>query len=60
MITTKLVSGLETKFIFSSGFTFTNSKSAKAPSSINRMRKIIYENISTVRHQMNVTQRIEP
>jgi hypothetical protein len=27
---------------------------------INRMRKIIYENISTVRHQMNVTQRIEP
>ncbi|MDH1916515.1 catalase family protein [Acinetobacter junii] len=27
---------------------------------INRMRKIIYENISTVRHQMNVTQIIGP
>lgn len=33
MITTKLVSGFETKFIFSIGFPFTKIKSAKAPSS---------------------------
>ena len=27
---------------------------------INRMRKVIYERISRVRHEMNSTQRIEP